>query len=283
MNYGRTAASSQTTISTTDKANGLSGATFLSRQTFARPIAMSLASRISVSPHPNKPFTFIPHHVWVPPGARSIYGGLVISQALCSSLLTVEPSFGLHSFHCYFLHPGLPDRDIEYRVDKHAEGKRYTRREVRGWQNGRMFFLLLASYESPQGPSSVPSQDRTNVKVSHSLTAMAQPWDEDPTQKNGGDFEVKESFQVPFPKELRPWDQCEDNEDFLQRLLQEKSKEELGWKWELFDSWLKVSSSSNIRQMGANAKESIEQRFGTLFLLGCQEDSRTTIFKGVLR
>lgn len=283
MNYGRTAASSQTTISTTDKANGLSGATFLSRQTFARPIAMSLASRISVSPHPNKPFTFIPHHVWVPPGARSIYGGLVISQALCSSLLTVEPSFGLHSFHCYFLHPGLPDRDIEYRVDKLAEGKRYTRREVRGWQNGRMFFILLASYESPQGPSSVPSQDRTNVKVSHSLTAMAQPWDEDPTQKNGEDFEVKESFQVPFPKELRPWDQCEDNEDFLQRLLQEKSKEELGWKWELFDSWLQVSSSSNIRQMGANAKESIEQRFGTLFLLGCQEDSRTTIFKGVLR
>lgn len=283
MNYGRTAASSQNTISTTDKANGLGGATFLSRQTFARPIAMSLASRISVSPHPNKPFTFIPHHVWVPPGARSIYGGLVISQALCSSLLTVEPSFGLHSFHCYFLHPGLPDRDIEYRVDKLAEGKRYTRREVRGWQNGRMFFILLASYESPQGPSPVPSQDRTNVKVSHSLTAMAQPWDEDPTQKNGEDFEVKESFQVPFPKELRPWDQCEDNEDFLQRLLQEKSKEELGWKWELFDSWLKVSSSSNIRQMGANAKESIEKRFGTLFLLGCQKDSRTTIFKRVLR
>lgn len=283
MYYGRSAASSQNTISTTDNANGLSGATFLSRQTFARPIAMSLASRISVSPHPNKPFTFIPHHVWVPPGARSIYGGLVISQALCSSLLTVEPSFGLHSFHCYFLHPGLPDRDIEYRVDKLAEGKRYTRREVRGWQNGRMFFILLASYESPQGPSSVPSQDRTNVKVSHSLTAMAQPWDEDPTQKNGEDFEVTESFRVPFPKELRPWDQCEDNEDFLQRLLQEKSKEELGWKWELFDSWLKVSSCSNIHQMGANAKESIEKRFGTLFLLGCQEDSRTTIFKGVLR
>lgn len=258
MIYGRTAASPQNTISTTDKANGLSGVTFLSRQTFVRPIAMSLASRISVSPHPNKPFTFIPHHVWVPPGARSIYGGLVISQALCSSLLTVESSFGLHSFHCYFIHPGLPDRDIEYRVDKLAEGKRYTRREVRGWQNGRMFFILLASYESPHGPSSVPSQDRTKIKVSHSLTAMDQPWDEDPTQKNGEDFEVKESFQVPFPKELRPWDQCEDNEHFLQRLLQEKSKEELGWKWELFDSWLKVSSSSNIRQMGANAKGSIE-------------------------
>ncbi|KAE8539425.1 acyl-CoA thioesterase II [Cryptococcus gattii VGV] len=205
---------------------------------------MSLASRISVSPHPNKPFTFIPHHVWVPPGARSVYGGLVISQALCSSLLTVGPSFGLHSFHCYFIHPGLPDRGIEYRVDKLAEGKRYTRREVRGWQNGRMFFILLASYESPQGTSSVPSQDRTNVKVSHSLTAMAQPWDEDPTQKNGEDFEVKESFQMPFPKELRPWDQCEDNEDFLQRLLQEKSKEELGWKWELFDSWLKNRDSA---------------------------------------
>lgn len=90
MIYGRTAASPQNTISTTDKANGLSGVTFLSRQTFVRPIAMSLASRISVSPHPNKPFTFIPHHVWVPPGARSIYGGLVISQALCSSLLTVN-------------------------------------------------------------------------------------------------------------------------------------------------------------------------------------------------
>ncbi|WVO21204.1 uncharacterized protein IAS62_002511 [Cryptococcus decagattii] len=73
---------------------------------------------------------------------------------------------------------------------------------------------------------------------------MVQPWDEDPTQKNGEDFEVKVSFQVPFPKELRPWDQCEDNEDSLQRLLQGKSKEELGCKWELFDSWLKKRDSA---------------------------------------
>lgn len=242
---------------------------------------MSLASRISVSPYPNKSFTFIPHDTWIPPGARSIYGGLVISQALCSSLLTVESPFGLHSIHCYFLHPALPDGDIEYRVDKLAEGQRYCRREVRGWQNGRIFFILFASYESLYERSSASSEDHTSIKVSHSLTAMTQPWDEDPTQKNGESFEVKQSFQMPFPKELRPWDQCEENEVFLQRLVQEKSKEELGWKWEYFDNWSKVSSTT-MPQVDANAKNNIEKRFSTLFHFGCQEDSRSTIFKRVL-
>lgn len=207
-------------------------------------MGMSLVSRISVSPHPNKPFTFIPHDTWIPPGARSIYGGLVISQALCSSLLTVEPPFGLHSIHCYFLHPAQSDGDIEYKVDKLAEGNRYIRREVRGWQNGRIFFILFASYQSPYERFSVSSQGHTPVRVSQSLTAMVQPWDEDPTQKNGEGFEVKESFQAPFPKELRPWDQCEDNEVFLQRLVQEKSKEELGWKWGYLDDWSKKRGSA---------------------------------------
>lgn len=245
-------------------------------------MGMSLVSSISVSPHPNKPFTFIPHDTWIPPGARSIYGGLVISQALCSSLLTVEPPFGLHSIHCYFLHPAQSDGDIEYKVDKLAEGNRYIRREVRGWQNGRIFFILFASYQSPYERFSVSSQGHTPVRVSHSLTAMVQPWDEDPTQKNGEGFEVKESFQAPFPKELRPWDQCEDNEVFLQRLVQEKSKEELGWKWGYLDDWSKVSSG-NIPLIETNAKNSIEKRFSRLFHFGCQEDSGSTIFKRVLR
>ena len=41
--------------------------------------------------------------LWHPPGARGIFGGAVIAQALGAALETVEPQLRVHSLHSYFV------------------------------------------------------------------------------------------------------------------------------------------------------------------------------------
>lgn len=41
--------------------------------------------------------------LWHPPGARGIFGGAVIAQALSAALKTVDPAFQVHSLHSYFV------------------------------------------------------------------------------------------------------------------------------------------------------------------------------------
>nr|ODN91759.1 acyl-CoA thioesterase II [Cryptococcus depauperatus CBS 7841] len=203
---------------------------------------MSLTKQIGVFLHPSKPATFIPHDSWMPTGARGLYGGLIVSQSLLSSLGTVPEGFTLQSAHCYFLNRATLEGGIEYEVEDLAVGRTFIRKLVKGKQNGKLFFIIMTSYElrrkQHEPPSNFPiDSDRDRTRVSNSLTAASQPWDEDSSGANGRYSQVKTRFQVPFPQNLLPWDKCEDNNVFLRKLLQEKTKEELGWKWRWFSTW----------------------------------------------
>lgn len=41
--------------------------------------------------------------LWHPPGARGIFGGAVIAQALSAAMKTVDPVLHVHSLHSYFV------------------------------------------------------------------------------------------------------------------------------------------------------------------------------------
>jgi len=41
--------------------------------------------------------------LWHPPGARGIFGGAVIAQALSAAMKTVDSSLAVHSLHSYFV------------------------------------------------------------------------------------------------------------------------------------------------------------------------------------
>jgi acyl-CoA thioesterase 8 len=41
--------------------------------------------------------------LWQPPGARGIFGGAVIAQALSAALKTVDVALQVHSIHSYFV------------------------------------------------------------------------------------------------------------------------------------------------------------------------------------
>ncbi|KAF9229567.1 Thioesterase/thiol ester dehydrase-isomerase [Gyrodon lividus] len=88
--------------------------------------------------------------LFVPVRARGVYGGQVISQAIVSATKCVDPAFGLHSFHCYFLLSASPAVPIVYFVERLREGRSYSTRSVKAVQNGRIIFQLLCSFHSPE-------------------------------------------------------------------------------------------------------------------------------------
>ncbi|KDQ54755.1 hypothetical protein JAAARDRAFT_347616 [Jaapia argillacea MUCL 33604] len=88
--------------------------------------------------------------LWLPIRGRGVFGGQVISQAVVSATNCVDPGFGLHSLHCYFLLSASPAIPILYHVEKLREGRSYTTRSVKAVQNGRVVFILLCSFQRPE-------------------------------------------------------------------------------------------------------------------------------------
>ncbi|KAL4243190.1 C/M/P thioester hydrolase family protein [Abortiporus biennis] len=88
--------------------------------------------------------------LWLPRRARGVFGGQVISQALVSATNCVDPAFGLHSLHCYFLLSASPAIPIIYHVDRVREGRSYVTRAVRAVQKGRTIFVMLCSFQKPE-------------------------------------------------------------------------------------------------------------------------------------
>ncbi|KAG1773068.1 thioesterase-like superfamily-domain-containing protein [Suillus occidentalis] len=85
-----------------------------------------------------------------PTRARGVFGGQVISQAIVAATNCVDPVFGLHSLHCYFLLSASPAIPIIYFVERLREGRSYTTRSVKAVQNGKVIFQLMCSYHKPE-------------------------------------------------------------------------------------------------------------------------------------
>ncbi|KAG2023819.1 thioesterase II [Coprinopsis cinerea AmutBmut pab1-1] len=88
--------------------------------------------------------------LWLPLRARGVFGGQVISQALVSATNCVDPSYALHSMHCYFLLSASPATPIIYSVERIRDGKSYVTRSVKAIQNGQIIFMMLCSFQKPE-------------------------------------------------------------------------------------------------------------------------------------
>jgi len=113
--------------------------------------------------------------LWVPTRSRGVFGGQVISQAIVAATNSVDPQYGLHSLHCYFLLSASPALPILYYVERLREGRSYTTRSVKAAQNGRIVFIMMCSFHRPElqhpshqwpMPLDVPSPDDVESDVS---------------------------------------------------------------------------------------------------------------------
>ncbi|BFZ61679.1 acyl-CoA thioesterase [Saitoella coloradoensis] len=88
--------------------------------------------------------------LWTPMGARGIFGGAVIAQALSAAQKTVSPEYVVHSLHSYFLLPGDNSHPIIYHVERVRDGRSYATRTVQAQQRGRAIFTITCSFQRPE-------------------------------------------------------------------------------------------------------------------------------------
>ncbi|WWC63473.1 acyl-CoA thioesterase II [Kwoniella dejecticola CBS 10117] len=197
-----------------------------------------LTDLVAVTPHPSVSDSALSTPLWVPSGARGVFGGQVIAQSLAAATRTITSPFGLHSMHCYFLLPALASPDIQYQVERLRDGKSYSNRLVRAYQGEREVFVLLASYTIP--PTTLPGNFRTalagsapslrqqdKMKVSHTLRFSLSQSDNKtgPGKGKTTASNVQAKYQTPFPKNLRPYHDCYAEEDRWQRFFDERCQD----------------------------------------------------------
>ncbi|KAF9582210.1 Acyl-CoA thioesterase 8 [Lunasporangiospora selenospora] len=110
--------------------------------------------------------------LWVPLGARGVFGGNVVGQALVAATNTVSSHFSVHSLHSYFLLPGDNSIPILYHVDRVRDGKSYCTRTVTARQGGKSIFVCTASFQVPAPHA--PSHQYPMPDVPHHSTLPSQ-------------------------------------------------------------------------------------------------------------
>ena len=82
-------------------------------------------------------------------GARRVFGGQVLGQALTAASATTE-GLVVHSLHAYFLRKGDHGASILYEVDRQRDGRSFSSRRVVAIQHGRPILNLAASFQRPE-------------------------------------------------------------------------------------------------------------------------------------
>ncbi|KAF9947711.1 hypothetical protein BGZ70_002544 [Mortierella alpina] len=112
--------------------------------------------------------------LWVPMGARGVFGGNVVGQALVAATNTVSTDFSVHSLHSYFLLPGDPTIPILYHVERVRDGRSYSTRTVTATQRGQNVFVCTASFQVPR--PGAPSHQYPMPDVPHHSALSSQEY-----------------------------------------------------------------------------------------------------------
>lgn len=85
------------------------------------------------------------------------YGGDMVAQSAAAMMRSVEADRTLHSMHSYFMRPVAVGATVRYEVERLRDGRGYSTRSVRGYQNGKAVFTAMGSFQVPEdGPDYQP-------------------------------------------------------------------------------------------------------------------------------
>jgi acyl-CoA thioesterase-2 len=110
---------------------------------------------------------------------QRVFGGQVAAQALVAGTRTVDPEFGVHSLHSYFLLPGDTAVPIVYDVEQLRDGRSFATRRVVARQHGRAIYFQTASFhrsEVPEPASGLDMADLMRSSGNQESDALAKEW-----------------------------------------------------------------------------------------------------------
>lgn len=103
-------------------------------------------------------YTAIPQYVPWP----KAYGGDMVAQGASAMMRSVSDDRTLHSMHSYFLRPVDMHVPVRYEVELLRDGRGYSTRQVRGFQNNKPVYTALGSFhvseEGTEQASTAPAE-----------------------------------------------------------------------------------------------------------------------------
>lgn len=137
------------------------GADDQSNADHSAPTAATFLAAIELTPaepqHFDRAFTAVTQPCPWP----KAYGGDMVAQATVAAINTAGEDRQLHSMHSYFLRPVDIGTQVRYEVELLRDGRGYSTRQVRGYQNDKVVYACLASFQVPEDglDSTVPMPD----------------------------------------------------------------------------------------------------------------------------
>ncbi|PPJ26152.1 acyl-CoA thioesterase II [Nocardia nova] len=75
------------------------------------------------------------------------FGGQLVAQAIIAAGRTVGPGRPVHAVNAHFVRGGDVRKPIEYRVERHRDGRAFANRTVTAYQDDQELFVMLAAFQ----------------------------------------------------------------------------------------------------------------------------------------
>jgi acyl-CoA thioesterase-2 len=97
------------------------------------------------------------------------YGGDLVAAAAAAAMRTVDDGKTLHSMHSYFMRPAEIGAEVRYEVEVLRDGRGYSTREVRGYQNEKVLYVCMANFAAGEPGDSFAARAPADVAPAASL------------------------------------------------------------------------------------------------------------------
>ncbi len=115
-------------------------------------------------------FTAMPQPVPWP----KAYGGDIVAQSAAAAAATVPEQTRIHSMHGYFARPVDVGVEVRYDVETLRDGRSFSLRTVRGYQNDALVATTTASFHVPEEGEDVASEMPAGIPDPESLPSAAE-------------------------------------------------------------------------------------------------------------
>ena len=101
------------------------------------------------------------------------YGGDLVAPALVAAVRSVSDDKSLHSMHSYFMRPVDIGADVRYEVEVLRDGRGYSTRQVRAFQNGKAVYTCLANFAAGEPSGAFQATAPADVPAPETLPSSA--------------------------------------------------------------------------------------------------------------
>ncbi|MER6537638.1 acyl-CoA thioesterase [Streptomyces sp. 900105755] len=138
------------------------------------PASAIVTAALTLKPAPPEHFDLAFTATTQPCPWPKAYGGDLVAQAAAAAMRSVTDGKTLHSMHSYFLRPADIGAEVRYEVEVLRDGRGYSTRQVRGYQNGKVLYVCLANFAAGEPGSAFGAEFPADVPDPGSLPGSAE-------------------------------------------------------------------------------------------------------------